>query len=258
MKRALAILFALSIIALPCFAQEAPPKPEAKAPEAAAEEALPSVDQIIEKYIEGMGGRAALEKITTGQMTGAFEIPAMGASGSIKGFAKAPNKSLAIIDVPGYGVIQQGFDGTVGWAVDPMAGQREITGAELITTKRDSDFHPGLHYKELFKTLTIKGKERVGEKETFLVEATPAEGKAEKMYFDTKSGLLIRHDFERESPQGVAQIEVYFDDYKEVDGVKEPYTMRRIMPQFAMTIKIDEIKHNVEIDNARFAKPPAQ
>jgi zinc protease len=258
MKRALAIFFALCIIALPCFAQEAPPKPETKAPEAATTEALPSVEQILDKYIEGMGGKAAIEKVTTRQMTGAFEIPAMNASGSIKGYAKAPNKSLMIIDVPGYGVIQQGFDGTVGWGIDPMAGQREITGGELATTKRDSEFHQALHFKENFKTLTVKGKERVGEKDAFMVEAAPAEGKIEKLYFDTKSGLLVRHDMERESPQGVAQIESYFEDYKEVDGIKEPHTMRRVMPQFAMTIKIDEIKHNVEIDDTKFAKPPAQ
>ncbi len=258
MKRALAILLLLPIIVLPCLAQETPPKPEAKAQEAAVAEPLPSVDQILDKNIEATGGKAALEKITTRQFSGAFEIPAMGASGTLKGFAKTPNMTLVIIDVPNYGVIQQGFDGTLAWAQDPTAGMREISGGELVATKRDSDFHMSLHMKELFTKLTVKSKEKVGDKEAFMVEATPGEGKGEKFYFDTKTGLLIRHDAERESPQGTAMVEIYFEDYRETDGVKEPFTMRRVMPAFAMTIKMDEVKHNVEIENAKFAKPASQ
>jgi hypothetical protein len=263
MRCALAILLVLAIFSLPCLGQEpAPkpetPKPEAKPPETTATESLPSIDQILDKYIETLGGKAAIEKITSRQISGSFEIPAMGASGTLKGYAKAPNKSLMVIDVPGFGVIQQGFDGTVAWGQDPMGGLREITGAELVTTKRDVDFHRDTHLKDLFPKLTVKGKEKVGESEAYLVEATPPEGKAEKLYFDLKTGLLIRHDAERESPQGAAMIESYFDDYKEVDGVKLPFTMRRVTPAFAMTIKFDEVKNNVEIDDAKFAKPEAK
>jgi zinc protease len=263
MKHTLAFLLLFSLIVFPCLAQETPAKPEAKAPEAKAPEAkpaeaLPSLDQILDKYIESLGGKAALEKLTTRQISGSFEIPAMNASGTLKGFAKAPNKSLMIIDVPGYGVIQQGYDGTVAWGQDPMAGLREITGTELATTKRDVDFNQALHLKELFAKLTVKSKEKVGEKDAFVVEATPAEGKIEKLYFDATTGLLIRQDAERESPQGASSVEMYFEDYKEIDGIKVPFTMRRVMPAFAMTVKIDEIKHNVEIDNAKFTKPAAQ
>lgn len=258
MKPAIATLFLVPIFASPCLAQEPQPKPEPKATETAATEPLPTIDQIVDKLIEAEGGRAALEKISSRQLSGTFEIPAMSASGTIKGFAKAPNKMLMIIDVPGFGVIQSGFDGTAAWAQDPMGGMRDITGAELASTKRDAEFHQSLRLKETFKTLTVKGKEMVGEKTAYLVEATPPEGKVEKMYFDAVTGLLLRHDAERESPQGVAKVESYFDDYKDVDGVKVPFTLKRVLPAFALTVKFDEIKNNVEIDNAKFAKPAAQ
>jgi zinc protease len=257
MKCALSVLLVLAMAAATCLAQEPPVKPEAKAPEAAAAETLPSIDQILDKNIESMGGRTALEKLTSRQISGSFEIPAFNASGTLKAYAKAPSKNVSVAEVPGFGLFQRGYDGTIAWEQDPTAGLREISGAELSARKREADFYADLHLKQLFSKLTVKSKEKVGEKEVYLVEATPAEGKPEKMYFDVQGGLLIRHDAERESAQGIALIETYYEDYKEVDGVKIPFTIRQVNPAFAMTIKIDECKHNVEIDNAKFAKPTA-
>jgi len=263
MKHAVWFFLLIAIIAMPCIAQEPPAKPEPKAPEpkaaeAATPEPLPTIDQILDKMIENLGGKAALEKITSREVSGSFEIPAFNVVGTLKAYAKAPNKNVSIADVPGFGIVQRGFDGTTAWEQEPTAGLREVTGPELSARKRDSDLHADLHMKDLFKKLTVKGKEKVGDKEAYLVEATPAEGNPEKLYFDVKSGLLIRHDAERESAQGSALIETYLGDYKEVDGVKVPCTMRQVNPAFEMTIKITEIKHNVEIEDAKFAKPAAQ
>ncbi len=258
MKRLLITLVALAVVALPALAQEPPAKPEAKAPEAAAPEKLPTIDEILDRYVESVGGKAALEKVTSRQMSGTFDIPAFNVTGTLKTYAKAPNKNAMSVDVPGFGIVQRGFDGAVAWEQDPTSGLREITGAELSARKRDADLHAELHLKSLFSKLTVKSKEKVGEKEAWLVEATPAEGNAEKMYFDVKSGLLLRHDAEREGPQGSALLETSFDNYKEVDGVKIPFTIRQSNPAFEMTIKIDEIKHNVEIEDAKFVKPAAQ
>ena len=70
-----------------------------------------------------------------------------------------------------------------------------------------------------------------------------------------KTGLLIRQEMIVESPQGKTQLIVEFEDYREVDGVKLPFSRRWSPPGFTFTQKFDEIKHNVAIDDARFAKP---
>jgi len=256
MKRILATLFCLAFLSVTASAQETqPPKPEAKAPEAKETEALPSVDQIIDKLIESSGGKAAMEKITSRHIKGTFELPAMSASGSLEMHAKAPNKVAMIIDIPNFGVIQQAYDGKVAWENNPMAGMREITGAALAARKRDAEFYKETKLKELYKTLTVKGKQKVAEKDAYIVEAVPAEGSAEKMYFDVETGLLVRTDAEREGPEGMVSVEIYFENYKEVDGIKMPFTIRQVMPNMAILIKFDEIKHNVEIEDAKFAKP---
>ena len=258
MKRIAALLFVMLAPLAVALAQEEPKKPEAAAQPAKESASLPTLDQILDKFVESSGGKAAMEKITSRYVKGSFDIPSMGASGTVEIYAKAPNKSYTVIDVPGFGTIQQACDGNVAWEDNPMTGARDLSGAELAARKRDVDFYRELHMKQLYPQMTVKGKENVGEREAYLVEATPAEGKPEKMFFDVENGLLIRADAERDSPQGAALIETYLEDYRDVDGVKTPFTMRQVNPMFSMTIKFSEVKNNVDIDDSKFskAKPP--
>jgi zinc protease len=258
MKRILTLLLVMLVPVTSGLAQEEPKKPEAAAQPANETASLPTLDQILDKFVESSGGKAALEKVTSRQVKGTFEIPSMGASGTVEIYAKAPNKSYTVIDVPGFGTIQQGYDGTVAWEDNPMTGQRDLTGAELAARKRDVDFYRELHLKEIYPQMVVKGQEKVGERQAYLVEGTPPEGKPEKMFFDVENGLLIRMDAERESPQGTALVETYLEDYRDVDGVKVPFTMRQVNPMFSMTIKFSEVKNNVEIEDIKFskAKPP--
>jgi hypothetical protein len=136
-----------------------------------------------------------------------------------------------------------------------MTGLVESSGNALASAKRDSVFHRELKLKEQYKKLEVKLKQKVGEKDALLLEATPEEGTPEKMYFDAQSGMLLRLDAERESPQGSAVVETYMEDYKEVDGVKMPFTIKQVTPAMTIVIKFDEVKHNVDIDDAKFAKP---
>ena len=140
---------------------------------------------------------------------------------------------------------------------DPINGLRDITGVELAQLKREADFHREAHLKEVYTKLAVKGKDKVGDKEVYVVEATPAESSAETWYFDSQSGLMLRQDAEREGPQGKQSVQVFLDNYKEVDGVKLPFSIHQITPAFTLDIKIEEVKHNVPVDDAKFVKPAA-
>jgi outer membrane lipoprotein-sorting protein len=250
MKRTLFTLILCSFIAVAAFAQATPQQP--------AMAALPTVDQILDKYVQVLGGKAALEKITSTASKGTFEIPAFGASGTAEVWEKAPNKTALRLDIPGFGLVLEGFNGTVAWAQDPQSGLREKTGAELATTKIDADFYKPLRLKQLYPKITVKGKEQVEGKDVYVLTATPPEGAPETWYFDAASGLLIRMDLERESPQGKMAVQVFQEDYKEVDGIKIPHSMRQVTSAFTIIIKLTEVKHNVPIDDAKFNKPAAQ
>ncbi len=249
MKQTLGLLLVVSLVCLPLMAQEAAPVATAQ------DEALPTVDQILNKLVEASGGKAALEKFTTRVSKGTFEIPEMGASGTIVIYAKAPNKMALQIEVEGFGTVKQGFDGTVAWEDNPMAGLVERSGAALAAARRESVFNRELVLKGQYKKLEVKGKQKVDDRDAYVVEATPEEGAVETWYFDAATGLLARIDAERESDQGVTPVENHLRDYRDVDGVKIPFSMENVLP--AMTIKttLEEVKHNVEIDDSLFTKP---
>jgi len=258
MRRIAMILAFATLAAFPSAAQE---KPKADAPKAdtakadAKPAALPTVDEILDKYVKAIGGKEAIEKIKSRTAKGSFEIEAMNMNGTIEMFAKAPNKNATKIDLPGVGVVNDVYDGSKGWDSNPMTGLRELTGAELAAMKRRADFHSEIHFKQQYPKMEVKGKEKVGSSEAYVIEATPDEGAPEKLYFDVNTGLIVRHDLEVEGPQGKMATEVYTDDYKVVDGVKIPHTLKQVNPMFAMTMKFTEIKTNVEIDEAKFNKP---
>ena len=115
--------------------------------------------------MQTLGGKAAFEKITSTASKGTFEIPAFGATGSAEVWEKAPNKTALKLDIPGFGVVLEGFNGTVAWSQDPQSGLREKTGAELAATKLDADFYKPLRLKQLYPKITLKGKEKVGDKD---------------------------------------------------------------------------------------------
>jgi len=241
-------------------AQEKPkneaPKAETKAASSSTTEALPSVDQILENYIKAVGGKEAIEKISSRSVKGTFEIEAMNVSAEFENYLKAPNKTATIVTIPNFGTFTDVFDGTNGWKVNPMeGGLRELNGRELTELKRDSDFHHELNFKKNFPKMSVKGKEKAGSYDTYVIEATPTEGAAEKFYFDVTTGLLVRHDNERETTQGANQFETYFDDYKAVDGVKVAHTIKTVLPMMTFLIKFTEVKQNAPIDDTKFNKP---
>ena len=76
------------------------------------------------------------------------------------------------------------------------------------------------------------------------------------MFFDKDNGLLLRWVMVRRDPRrGNVFVKIHLDDYREVDGLKVPFKVRMAFESFSVTMRIDELKHNVPIDDAVFEKP---
>lgn len=255
MKR-IAMMFAMMLMtASLALAQEATKPAEAAKPEAKPAAALPTVDAVLENYVKALGGKEAIQKATSYAMKGKIELPAMGASGPMEMASKAPNKAYMKSTFEGLGDFIQAYDGKVAWSNDPMSGFRELSGVELAAMKISSDFYRDLRMKELYKSLTVKGREKVGEASAIVLEALPSEGSPSKYYFDEKTWLLMRLDTVAEGPQGALPTETYSEDYRVIEGVKLPHRLRIVNPAFALTVTVEEIKPNVAVDDAKFAKP---
>ena len=220
----------------------------------------PSVDSILAKHIEGMGGKAALEKVNSRVLKFKMESETMGPSeGEI--FAKAPNKQRSQIELSTAGTINEGFDGSVAWRQSPWEPLREKTGDELAKTKRDSEFHRDLKLKSIYPDLAYKGTEKEGEEEVYVLESKPSATSKERFCLSTKTGLLVRQDSEFEGANGQVVLSLVPKDYKAFDGIKYPTQMKVKVSaggqSFEFNMKIVEVKHNVTIEDTKFAKPPA-
>ncbi len=218
---------------------------------AAQEAALPSADQLLDKYVAAVGGKDAIQKVTSRAVKGTMDVVTFGASGTFEQFTKS-NRTVMIAEFAGYGTVIQCFDGKTGWASDPQQGFREMQGAELDAFKRSADLQAVLHTKDRYKKLTVS-KGKVGDRDAYVVEGQPAEGAAEKLYFDAQNGLLTK--LEMPSPQGSGTISLLFEDFKDFDGVKIATTVHQDMPEISLLIKMEDIKQNVPIDDAKFNKP---
>jgi hypothetical protein len=209
-----------------------------------AQAPAPTADQILDNYVEAIGGKAAFEKLTSRVMIGSFENPRLTVPLEI--YAKPPDLRVEIM---GFGEASQGFNGDVGWSMNVSEnGLRALTGPALARFRRQSIFNREVKIREQYDRLTPAGKARIGDRETYVLEGVAAGLGTAKLFFDAKTGLLVR--------QTVGPNEIDFEDYREIDGVKLPYTIRRKIPDAGTFSSIfRDIRHNVPIDAAKFSVP---
>jgi zinc protease len=260
MRRSLSVLVLLLIADAPGVVGRAAPKAAGVRPQAQTPAALPAVGEILDKYLQAVGGKAALEKVTTRVMKGSFELPATGDTGSIvpgtiEVYMKAPNKRMAATNIPGTGSDRRGFNGKAGWYVDPDEGPQDLSGPDLEAMKGEAEFYREIKLQELSPKMTVEGTTKVGNRQAYVVSAKLTDG-SEKLYFDAQTGLLLRDDLPVEIPdEGRTTQQTFFEDYKDVDGVKLPFTIRRLRTDGDSIIKFSEIKNNVPVDDGKFEKP---
>lgn len=234
-----------------CFAGLVSVRTFAQSPAAAT----PTADQIIQKYVTALGGRAAIEKHTSRVSKGTIEIPDAGLSGTIEVSEKAPDKTLTVIQIGGMGLVREGTDASGAWQEEPQNGLRDKTGNELADARRGAVFNAELKFQTLYKTLAVTGQEQVGGRPAWILLATPAEGTVTRMYFDAETGLMVRQSGTRDTAQGPLDVDVFIEDYRDVDGIKQPFTIRQVTSMFTLVVRMSEVKHNVALDDAIFKRP---
>ncbi len=217
---------------------------------------LPAAQVVLDRYIEGAGGRSALEKLKTRVVTGKMEVTSLGVSGGMSVKSKAPNKQVSSIDLAGLGSMREGYDGTVAWSQAPGIGVQVKSGGELVRVQRTTAFPRELKIKETYDRFETKSAAKVGTVDAWLIEASAKGGKPDRLYFDQKSGLLLREESTVNTAVGEMTFQIDFLDYRAVDGVKVPFLVKIPKPEtMGFQVTVDEVKHNVDIADAEFSKP---
>jgi photosynthetic reaction center cytochrome c subunit len=223
--------------------------------EDAKENGGPSADQLFEKYLKAVGGAAAVDKITSRVMKGTItfgdrNIP-------IEIFAKERDKRVSFTHTP-EGESITAFDGHEGWLGVPGHPVREMHGPDIDGAVMDADLHFPAHLTEMFDKVEVRRTEKVGDREAYLVVGQRAGKTPLQLYFDKQSGLLVRLVRFGETPLGRLPTQIDYADYKETGGVKIPLRWTLARPGGRFTIQVSDVKQNVPVDDAKFAKPPQE
>jgi photosynthetic reaction center cytochrome c subunit len=219
----------------------------------------PTADQILDKYIQAAGGAQKLAALTSVEAKGTYEgYDTYHAKVPFEIYAKAPLQ-LATVTHTQNGDTTTTFDGRDGWiaSVDkPVRLLPLLPGPELDAAKIDASlWFPAGIKQALTDWRTGFPITSIDDKEVVVIQGTAAGRSRIKLYFDNETGLLIRQLRYSDTPVGTVPIQVDYSDYRDVAGLKMPFHSVVTWTNGQTIIELSEIRPNVAIDSARFAKP---
>jgi photosynthetic reaction center cytochrome c subunit len=222
-----------------------------------------SAEQVLDKYIQALGGAQKLAGLTSFIATGTQEgyVDVKG-GGQFQIFAKAPDSRTVQVrfkDAPDRGDQTRSYDGRtgIGWVTTPRAllGEYQVTGSELDGHKLDAELaFPG-QIKQVLTNLRIGYDDSIDGKTVQVVQGTGPRGLMATLYFDKQTGLLVRLLRFSRSPIGRIPTQVDYADYREVNGIKFPFKYKFSWLDGRDNYQITDVKTNVPIDESRFGKP---
>jgi photosynthetic reaction center cytochrome c subunit len=240
----------------------------APAPKPAASAApLPSAADVFAKYEQALGGQGAIAKITALSFQGTVDMlippppappgvtppPAKMGTVPAEHLVKSP-KGVLSVTFPGRPAVSTGFDGAIAWHNVPV---REDTGDERRMLAELGEKFPELEFREEHTNVQVDAMEKIGDRDTYRVVGTRKEGFAviDRINFDAQTGLLVRSYDTMQSVLGGFPEDTYYEDYREVSGVKVPFTMRVVSAEGNRTYKWSSVDANAPVEDAKFTRP---
>jgi photosynthetic reaction center cytochrome c subunit len=219
----------------------------------------PTADQILDKYIGALGGAERLAAVTSFIAKGTIEgYDTYHVKVPLEIYAKAPHQRKMIYHTQN-GDTTSVFDGQKGWlaAVDkPLPLLVLLPGAELDAAKLDADLcFPGGIKRALNQWKTGFPVTAINNKEVNVIQGSGAGGSRFKLYFDAKTGFLVRQLRYTDTPVGMVPTEVDYSDYREVAGVRMPHKIVITWTDGQSNVLLTDVQPNAAVDATLFAKP---
>jgi photosynthetic reaction center cytochrome c subunit len=213
-----------------------------------------TADQVIEKYIQALGGATAIDGAKSRVEAGTAVLGRQ--SVGLEIFDQHPDKRVMLQHTPA-GESVTVFDGHEGWSSVPGHPVRDMHGADLTDAEMDADLQFPLHIRQRFAELRVEYPITIGNREAYVVSCSNVGQPSVKLYFDEQSGLLVRQLRYAASPLGLVPTQIDYADYREAGGVRTPFRWTIAQWDGTTTIQLGQVQENVPIDDGRFAKPTA-
>lgn len=219
----------------------------------------PTADQILDKYIQAVGGAAKAATLKSFIAKGTIEgYDTYHVKVPIEVYAVAPSKRMVVWHTQN-GDSTTVFDGVNGWVAmvnNPVRLVPTLPGGETDGAKLDADLSFPVNIKAALKDWRIGFPvTAIDDKPVNVVQGRGAGNTRIKLFFDADSGLLVRSLRFNDTVVGPVPTQIDYADYREVAGVKVPHTVVITWTDNQQKIIFTDIQANVNIEASRFAKP---
>jgi photosynthetic reaction center cytochrome c subunit len=216
---------------------------------------LPSADDILNKYFTAIGGLDMIDRITSCLIKGT-SARLNGGPLRYETGQSLPDKGYESFLTPG-GPSKRVINGQRGWSND-ADGVKEFLGPQLLDQKLSLPLFMILKLKDQYASVRVSGRDRIDDHDVYVISAVRHDNKRERLYFETESGLLRRRISLTDTMIGVIPEQTDFADYREVEGLRFPFTIRTLFVDGRIPIvtrQFTEIKLNFPVDQSMFDKP---
>jgi photosynthetic reaction center cytochrome c subunit len=220
----------------------------------------PSADQILDKYLQALGGPQRLAGLTSFVARGTYQGYDDPEKRPAEIYAKAPDERTVVVHGAN-GESTTTYDGHSGWIAAPETDQpmpvMELTGGDLQGAKVDAalSFPGGI--KQAFSQWRVGFTTSLNDRDVQVVQGSNPGESPVKFYFDQQSGLLVRVVRYTNLPVGLNPTQIDFADYREVSGVKLPFRWTVTWTDGRSITELSQVQPNAAIPAARFARPAA-
>jgi hypothetical protein len=255
MKSWLAVLLCAGWVS---FAADEKPAATPKQPsEPVASKDMPTARAVIDRYIEVAGGKEAFQKHKSVLLKGKTEVAGKDIGGSMTLATAKPNKMVLIVDLAGI-PIKTGFDGKVGWQVNPLTGPSIMEGGELRDVSRQADFFAILHDDKGFKSMENLGKTEFEGEECYKLKLTYPEGGDITEFYSVKTGLQKGFMGTQESSLGSITATSVNEEHKKFGDLLLPsrVTQKMAGAGLSQTMVVESVEFD-SVPDSMF-EPPAE
>lgn len=227
----------------------------------AAAQGVPSVDDLISRNLKARGGEEKLRSLNSMRITGKVSVQGMELPMIVT--AKRPNLMRQEMQIQDKKVVTA-FDGEKAWMINPMMGAdapQEVPGPQGEIARDQADFDgPFIDYKtkgnaiELVKGEAADGSDKLADgTKVYKLKVTRKSGRSQTYYLDADSGIELRTTSQIDQGGQTFTIDTELADYRSVDGVMVPHSVRNLMNgQPMMTMTVEKAEFNVPVEDSLF------
>ena len=217
---------------------------------------LPPAKQIMDDYVEALGGADKLAGVTTRHMKGLMKMPLHGVQAPLEIWHRSPDSMVATVELPGMGSTRQGVHGDTAWDVNPLMGvPRLLEGKEKAHFLKQADLQADLHFDKYYMSMKTVEAIEIDGRPHYKVELTTLKGDKETRYFDAESHLLTKVEQKVTTVMGEVELVEKISDYRSIDGIMLPHKTQQQVMGTDMEVEFESVKLNIEIDDSIFAIP---